>query len=45
MNNINYSTNYTKLVRISEDDLQWLKDNKGSETVAGFLSSLIKDCK
>ena len=36
---------YQKLVRIKEDKLNWLKENKGKLTIAGFLDKIINKHK
>ena len=36
---------YTKLVRVSEEDLEWLKRNKNKLTIAGFLKNIIQSAK
>lgn len=33
---------YTKIVRISKEDLEFLKDNKEKLSIAGFLHFLIQ---
>ena len=32
---------YTKLIRISEKDLTWLKKNRGDYSMAGYLEIII----
>ena len=33
---------YTKLIRIKEEDYEWIKQNKGKKSAAGFLEEIIK---
>ena len=36
---------YIAKIRISEDDLDWIKENKGKKSAAGFLKEIIKEFK
>jgi len=36
---------FTKQVRIDPKQLQWLKENKDTRTIAGFLDKLINEKK
>jgi len=36
---------YKKLIRITEEDLDWIKENKGKKSGAGFLEEIIKNSK
>ena len=38
-------TRFTKLVRIDPKTLNWLKENKDTRTVAGFLDKIINHYK
>lgn len=38
-------TRFTKKIRIEENQLQWLKENKDCKTVAGFLDKIINHHK
>jgi len=38
-------TRFTKIVRIDPDQLNWLKENKDTKTVAGFLDKIINEKK
>lgn len=38
-------TRFTTLVRIDPKQLAWLKENKDTRTVAGFLDKIINDHK
>lgn len=35
-------TEYTERVRITKEDLEWLKKKKGKKTLAGKLQEIIK---
>ena len=39
------NTNYTELVRIKKEDKQWLKENKGKLSMAGYLHKIINNYK
>lgn len=41
----NKKSNFNKLVRISNKQLNWLKENKDTRTVAGFLDKIINNYK
>ncbi len=36
---------YKKTVGITEKDLEWIKQNKGKKSAAGFLELIIKEYK
>jgi hypothetical protein len=36
---------YQKIIRITEEDLEWIKVNKGKKSAAGFLQSMISEFK
>lgn len=36
---------YTKAIAISEENLNWIKKNKGKKSAAGFLDNLINHYK
>lgn len=36
---------FKKLVRITEEDLNWIKKQKGKKSSAGFLEAIIKFVK
>ncbi len=36
---------YKKTVGITEQDLEWVKQNKGKKSAAGFLELIIKEYK
>ena len=38
-------TRFTRLARIDPQQLTWLKDNKDTKTVAGFLDKIINKYK
>ncbi len=38
-------TRFTKLTRLTEKDWQWIKDNKGKKSAAGFLEQIIKEAR
>lgn len=38
-------TRFDRLVRISQEQLEWLKKVKDTKTVAGFLDRIINDYK
>ena len=33
---------YKKRIRITNEDLEWIKKNKGKKSAAGFLEEIIK---
>lgn len=39
------NSNYTEKIRITEEDLEWIKENKGKKSAAGFLEQIIKQAK
>lgn len=38
-------TQYTKLIRLTEEDLDWIKKMKGKKSAAGFLRQVIKEAR
>ena len=38
-------TEFTRQVRVHLEDLEWLKTNKGKQSIAGFLSEVISSYK
>lgn len=38
-----FETEFTKKVRISEEDLEWLKKTKGKQSIARRLKEIIKE--
>lgn len=36
---------FTKLIRLTDEDLEWIKKNKGKKSAAGFLEQIIKQAK
>jgi hypothetical protein len=36
---------FSKKIRITEDDLQWVKKTKGKKSIAGRLREIIKEAK
>jgi hypothetical protein len=36
---------FNKRIRVTEDDLEWIKKNKGKKSAAGFLEEIIKQYK
>jgi len=36
---------YDKRIRITNEDLEWIKKNKGKKSAAGFLEEVIKQYK
>lgn len=38
-------TKFTKVVRIKPETLQWLKNNKDTRTIAGYLDKIINHYK
>lgn len=36
---------YKKRIRITDEDLEWIKKNKGKKSAAGFLEEIIKQYK
>ena len=38
-------TRFKKIIRISESQLNWLKKNKDTRTLAGFLDKIINNYK
>lgn len=39
------TTRFTKIVRIDPQQLNWLKENKDTRTIAGYLDKLINEKK
>ena len=43
---MNYDENeYKARIRLTLEDLKWLKENKGKKSAAGFLKEIIKEYK
>jgi hypothetical protein len=38
-------SNYKRQIRITEEDLEWIKEHKGKKSAAGFLEEIIKQYK
>lgn len=38
-------TRFKRIVRISPNNLEWLKKNKDTKTIAGFLDKIINEYK
>lgn len=36
-------TKFVKLVRVRKNQLDWLRENKDTKTIAGFLDKIIND--
>lgn len=36
-------TQYSKKIRVTPNHLKWLKTNKTTKTIAGFLAKIIED--
>lgn len=36
---------YTRQIRITKEDLEWIKENKGKKSAAGFLEQIINKAK
>lgn len=36
---------YTQRIRLTEEDLAWIRENKGKKSAAGFLEQLIKQAR
>jgi len=45
MNKIIWESKYKKLIRITIQDYEWLKKNKGSKSLAKFLEEIISKQK
>ena len=43
--NVKRKTRFTALVRIDPKTLDWLKENKDTKTIAGFLDKIINEHK
>ena len=39
------TTRFTKRIALTEEDLEWIKKNKGKKSAAGFLEEIIKHYK
>jgi len=45
MGYVKRKTRFTKIIRISPEQLDWLKENKDTRTMAGFLDKIINEYK
>jgi hypothetical protein len=39
------TTRFTKRIALTEEDLEWIKTNKGKKSAAGFLEQIINEYK
>jgi hypothetical protein len=39
------TTRFTKDIRLTEEDYDWIRKNKGKKSAAGFLEEIIKQYK
>lgn len=35
------TTRFTKSIKLTEEDLEWIRENKGKKSAAGFLEFII----
>ena len=42
---MSYTGRFTKKIRIKPEQLEWLRENKDTRTMAGFLDKLINEYK
>lgn len=39
------TSKYEKVIKITKEDLDWIKENKGKKSAAGFLKQILEEFK